>query len=138
MEKNFGKHVRDLRKASGLTLVELAKKTGLSQPYLSQIENGKRGIPDPEIIKKIADCLTADYFDLMGSAGYWGTEEAVFRKNLFVDSNKNLDNLNKTLPESKITLNDVLSIDGLTFNNKVIRDKEKELIKLYLEALLDK
>jgi transcriptional regulator with XRE-family HTH domain len=36
-----GRAIRERRLASGLTLVELASRVGLSQPFLSQIENGR-------------------------------------------------------------------------------------------------
>lgn len=49
----FGHYLRGLRKARGLTLVDLNKASGVSQPYLSQIENGKAGgVPSPDILKK--------------------------------------------------------------------------------------
>ena len=34
-----GNRIRELRKAAGLSQVELAQRTGVSQPYISQIEN---------------------------------------------------------------------------------------------------
>jgi quercetin dioxygenase-like cupin family protein/DNA-binding XRE family transcriptional regulator len=36
----IGQRIRDLRKKQGLTLKQLGELTGLSSPYLSQIENG--------------------------------------------------------------------------------------------------
>lgn len=34
-----GNRIRELRKAAGLSQIELARRTGVSQPYISQIEN---------------------------------------------------------------------------------------------------
>lgn len=45
-----------LSKEIGLTLSDLAKKTGLSQPYLSMIENGKK-TPTVETLFKIIEVL---------------------------------------------------------------------------------
>lgn len=45
-----------LSKEIGLTLSDLAKKTGLSQPYLSMIENGKK-TPTVETLFKIIEAL---------------------------------------------------------------------------------
>ena len=39
--KEIGKAVRSLRKERGITLNQLSSDCGLSQPYLSQVENGK-------------------------------------------------------------------------------------------------
>ncbi|MFD0986269.1 helix-turn-helix domain-containing protein [Methyloligella solikamskensis] len=45
-DQGVGREIKDLRKASDVTLSQLAKATGLSQGYLSQIE---RGISSPSI-----------------------------------------------------------------------------------------
>ena len=38
--QNVGKHIRGLRKAKHLTLMQIAKITGIDQATLSRIENG--------------------------------------------------------------------------------------------------
>jgi len=67
---DFGKSIRELRKSKGLSLREVAKRSGTSHPYLSQLETGKNKKPTPQIIAKIATGLNEDYFDLMVLAGY--------------------------------------------------------------------
>lgn len=47
------------RVAAGLSQIDLAKKTGLSQPYISLIET-KRAIPTAGIREKLADAVGAD------------------------------------------------------------------------------
>ena len=42
----LGEHVRNIRKKRGITLKELAEKTGLSIGYISQIE---RNLTDPSL-----------------------------------------------------------------------------------------
>lgn len=70
MEKNnFGDYLRKLRKDKRLTLVELSELSGVSNPYLSQIENNKF-TPSPEILKKVSDPLDINYFTLLQKAGY--------------------------------------------------------------------
>lgn len=39
--KNFGKKLRDLRKAKGFTQEVLAEKAEIDEKHLSRIENGK-------------------------------------------------------------------------------------------------
>jgi transcriptional regulator with XRE-family HTH domain len=76
--EEFGKYLRELRKSAGYTLEELGNAIGLSKPYLSNIEHGRRGIPDPDILRKLADPLRVTgitYDELMIKAGY--VEEAV-------------------------------------------------------------
>lgn len=68
--KTFGQYLRELRKKREITLKDLGKEVGLSQPYLSQIENGEKGIPSPDILKKLAGPLGVEYGELMYEAGY--------------------------------------------------------------------
>lgn len=49
---------------------QLELYSGVSNAYLSQIENGKRGVPSPEIIKKLSKALGSDYEELMLVAGH--------------------------------------------------------------------
>lgn len=54
-------NLRALRKKAGLTLVQLAKKTGIKFPYLSNIETGKAGkIVQFETWKKIKKAINID------------------------------------------------------------------------------
>lgn len=53
---DLGSAIRQRRQAQGLTLVELAAATGLSQPFLSQIENG-RARPSMASLYRIARSL---------------------------------------------------------------------------------
>jgi predicted transcriptional regulator len=39
--KHMGSELRSLRLESGMTQLEVAKKTGLSEPYVSRIESGR-------------------------------------------------------------------------------------------------
>ena len=66
----FGAYLRSLRRERNLTIRELESHSGVSNGYLSQMETGKRGIPSPEILKKIAKPLAVAYDDLMIAAGY--------------------------------------------------------------------
>ncbi|MGB9905617.1 MAG: helix-turn-helix domain-containing protein, partial [Desulfotomaculales bacterium] len=67
---NFGKFLRKLRKERGLTIRQLETYSGVSNAYLSQVETGKRGVPSPEILEKLAPVLKVSYELLMEKAGY--------------------------------------------------------------------
>ena len=60
------KQLKQIRKKQGLTLRDLAQRSGLSANYLSQIE---RGISNPSIgtLKKIADSMNITLMSLVGS-----------------------------------------------------------------------
>lgn len=66
----FGNYLKSLRKENGLTIRQLEEKSGVSNAYLSQLENGKRGLPSPEILMKIHIPLGVGYDELMEKAGY--------------------------------------------------------------------
>ena len=55
-ESGVGAQVRERRHQQGLTLVALAERSGLSQPFLSQVENG-RAAPSVESLYRIASAL---------------------------------------------------------------------------------
>jgi repressor LexA len=66
----FGNYLKHIRKEKGLSLRKLEELSGVSNAYLSQLENGKRGMPTPEILKKICGPLEVPYEELMEKAGY--------------------------------------------------------------------
>lgn len=68
--QEFGKYLKQLRMSLNLSIRQLALCSGVSNSYISQIENGKRGIPNPEILKKLAPHLKVSYNELMQKAGY--------------------------------------------------------------------
>lgn len=70
-KEEFGKYLRSLRKEKGLTLIELAKLTGVSNPYISQIENGKF-LPSPDILAKLAKGLKVSSISLLLKSGQLG------------------------------------------------------------------
>lgn len=72
----FGLYIRKLRTNREMTIRQLELYSGVSNSYLSQLENGRRGIPSPDIIKKISKGLKVDYNDLMIKAGYMEKHES--------------------------------------------------------------
>lgn len=68
--KQFGKYLQQLRKSKKMTIRQLELYSGVSNAYLSLLENGKRGIPSPEILKKISKPLGVSYLTLMQKAGH--------------------------------------------------------------------
>ena len=49
MAETFGQHIRELRQAAGLSLRELARRVGITAPYLSDIESGYRHPADKNL-----------------------------------------------------------------------------------------
>ena len=70
MNKTLGPTLKQVRKERGLTLRAVEEKTGISNAYLSQLENQKISAPSPRILHKLADCYGVSYEHLMELAGY--------------------------------------------------------------------
>jgi transcriptional regulator with XRE-family HTH domain len=60
---SLGKRVHGLRDRADLSLRELAKRVGISGPFLSDIERGRR-FPSEEILAKLAVALNVPLQDL--------------------------------------------------------------------------
>jgi transcriptional regulator with XRE-family HTH domain len=66
-DTRLGSAIRALRRERGLTLVQLAAATGLSQPFLSQLELG-RSRPSMRSLFRIASALDTTQQALLGLA----------------------------------------------------------------------
>jgi transcriptional regulator with XRE-family HTH domain len=64
MRKLVGDNVRRIRLAQGLTQEQLSDRSGLSQQYISGLENGRRN-PTIVTIYEVAQALNASHLDLL-------------------------------------------------------------------------
>ena len=55
-----------LREEQGLTQLELAKKTGVAQGYISALEAGDKNNPSVAVIRKLAKGLGVPITELLG------------------------------------------------------------------------
>lgn len=72
---DFHEFIKNTRKLSGKTLREIEHITGISNSYLSQLENGKIKNPSPIKIYKISQALEINYEKLMRMLGYPLTQQ---------------------------------------------------------------
>jgi len=56
----FGKYLRSVRKAKGISIRQLAKEVDKTPTYLSDIENGHNKPPEKELLKTIIQKLNLD------------------------------------------------------------------------------
>lgn len=70
MNSLLGDELRRLRMLKGTSLREVEKSTGISNAYLSQLENGKTENPSPRVLHKLAEYYSIPYTRLMEAAGY--------------------------------------------------------------------
>lgn len=145
----FGEYLKSLRKDRKLTLVQLAEKTGLSQPYLSQIENNKRGKqPTVEIVNKLASALNVSKLTLLEKAGLLEEETASTLNDVKDILNNNQwrqatpDEIQKDMKKQKELLTRDIEelLTGsyfIEFKGRVLQKKEKQKILALIETILD-
>jgi transcriptional regulator with XRE-family HTH domain len=75
MADGLGAFIRAQRQQAELTLRELAARTNVSNPYLSQIERGLHE-PSVRVLKAIAGALNVSAETLLAQAGLFGEGEA--------------------------------------------------------------
>lgn len=69
-EQTLGECLKLARELRKLSLRDVEKGTGISNPYLSQLENNKINKPSPFYLHKLASLYNIDYEMLMEAAGY--------------------------------------------------------------------
>ena len=64
----FGIRLSSLRESQGLTVSQLAKMTGVSVSYISQLETGRKQ-PRDSIIRRLSGALDVSTIELFAAAG---------------------------------------------------------------------
>lgn len=73
LKNDIGEYIKSLKKSLGLTLMQLEKKSNVSNSYISQLENGHFK-PSPDVLNRLSKALQTDFFDLMVRAGYMSVQ----------------------------------------------------------------
>lgn len=82
----LGKRVRARRQLRGLTLKELSDRTGLSLPYLSDIERRSDANPTLETLEVIAKALETPLVELLGAGDTSGSQPLSISLQRFIRS----------------------------------------------------
>jgi transcriptional regulator with XRE-family HTH domain len=135
---DFGKYLREIRTAKKMTIRQLELYSGVSNAYISQIERGERGVPSPDILKKIAGPLGVEYADLMEKAGYLDSEVKVEKELddpivVMADIVKNQKYANsKEIKDLKGEMRELMEIVGFEDLFKTIDLSDEELLMKYI------
>lgn len=134
---SFGAELKKLRKEKGISIRKAGELSNISHAYISQIENGKRDIPKPELLKKLSKALGIEYLDLMVKAGYLSEKE---RLEAFISEDFNIDDdivYQRVLADRKH--NDLYSLlkstESVTINSHELATEEKEKILDLLKVI---
>lgn len=124
LTKEFGTFIKQIRKEKRITLVELARKSGLSHSYLSQLENGKRNLPPISTQIKICRALDTSIFDV-----------PIMEKHHY--SFEELEQYQNEVEYEEIAeFIKVLSKDAVSFRDEVVEDPTfKSAIQNYLDEV---
>lgn len=68
--QTLGQFLKDAREHKGLSLRAVATETGISNPYLSQLEGDKIKQPSPTLLHKVCELYEISYHTAMELAGY--------------------------------------------------------------------
>lgn len=118
---DFYEQLKDMRKFKGFTIRELADRSGVSAAYISQLENGNRGVPSPDVLMKLSEGLNIPYTELMQIAGY--LEKSSVEPN------------NGSYTKPRINLRRFLRENDLVFDGIELSDPDKEWIERMLTVL---
>lgn len=111
----FGEFIKQIRKEKGISARELARMSGVSQPYLSQIENNNRvQNPTVEIIQKLAKGLGVSNIELMNANSDVSQTETLSNTVLMSSENHNGWKLEELLAQVKQEVSEKI--------NKIIND----------------
>ena len=69
-QNELATYLKSIRSVRKLSLREVEDASGVSNAYLSQLEQAKINKPSPQTLHKLANCYSVSYESLMSKAGY--------------------------------------------------------------------
>lgn len=118
--ENLGKYLKGLRKNLKLTTRKVQELSGVSDSYISQIENGVRK-PSADTLKKLAPVYKVNVEELLKMAGYLPQDEPQYD-----DDNKPID------------ISFLLQRDGVLFDGEPLTDEDKDDLIRIARIILSK
>lgn len=135
----IGPFIRQLRENKNMSIRQLAKHTGVSPAYISQIENNYRNNPTQHVLRSIANGLGIEYNEFILQINQL-TKTGVEEQRYLYEQERNSqgDVESKQLSINHIDLYEVLSEKQVIYyKGKLLADKEREKVKVMLHTLLD-
>src|SRR5437762_3576052 len=69
-QNRLGQHLEGLRRTAGLSLREVARRTGVTATWVMRVERGEYVEPDPKRLAAVAGVLQVEAIELYRLAGY--------------------------------------------------------------------
>lgn len=130
----FGDRLKQLRKESGLTQLDLSKKIGIVRSAISNYETN-RTMPDPTTLNELAQLFDVSTDYLLGRVDSYSKHNAVSNNDSFSPNltSKDEKDIAKKLEE---IINSMNTEDGLMLYNNDLDDETKELLIASIERTL--
>ena len=117
----IGEKLKKIRKAKKITLKQLEEITGISNSYISDLENGRRVNPSVEKLEKLAKALGVNVVDF-------------YDKPVLTDKDKK--DINKDLNEAMQEFRD--GTDGTAYYNGIpLEESDLDLIESAMKMALE-
>lgn len=136
---HIGTFIRKLREDQNMSIRQLAKYTGVSPAYISQIENNYRKNPTQHVLRSLADGLSIEYNEFIlqiNQLAKTGVEEQKF----FYGQQKEcrFDSKSKQLTFKNLDLYDILLEEKVVYyKGKLLEEGEREKVQVMLRTLLE-
>lgn len=139
MAATLGERIRARRQRAGWKLKDLARETGLSIPYLSDLERDQGANPTLDTLRTIATALNCDLADLLGGRDTppGGDVPLSISLQRFVDSPAFAQHLQRLAERLKRPPDDELQRQVVNFLANAPRRSSGELTKDDWRQLLD-
>lgn len=138
MDTTLGQRIRARRQRAQWKLKDLAEKTGLSIPYLSDLERDQ-GNPTVDTLRAIASALDCDVTDLLGETKSGPGRDIALSISLqrFLDSEDFAARLKQLAGRLGRPVDDELRIEAVNFLASAPKRSAGELTKSDWNQLLD-
>lgn len=118
MRKRLGVYLTQLREEKKVSIRRVAEETGISDPFLYQIEKGEKSLNDPEYFNTLAKYYGVKVEELLRQAGYLPLSDADAELEAVVQT---------IVDDSKVDL-------GPSFFAKLDFTQKLEVVSLYEKA----
>ena len=122
----FGRILRSARQTAGLTLDQLSDNTGISKPYLSNIETARApGPPSEQKLRALAKALALDAGQVLAAADWLRTPQSVRQAIMQAhaprraDGAIDLDKLIRSDVDNTFKHDDVIGVKAVPLINRV-------------------
>lgn len=137
----IGTFIRKLREEKNMSIRQLAKYTGVSPAYISQIENNYRKNPTQHILRSLADGLGIEYHEFLlqiNELSKTAVGEQKFFYEQYIESSTDSGRKHKQLTNKKNDLYDILLEEkALYYKGTLLDDADKKKIQVMIRTLLE-